>query len=193
MLDSGCANACAPKGLPGPMRHWYAGFTQSHLAKVSGKYCPFSKFFLLPKPCDMTLVLRALSAARQGMASAPGCGSPARVTGLTHVVSMASFCPWYKPRPLATFSRRRASLIGSSKFMSAEPTLPATRTPASWQTRATAVSKASPSGRQVSRWRPQVQRRGTRGRGRRSRRRRATHFVHMFFCTFCFRVCFHSF
>ena len=29
MLDSGCANACALNGLPGPMRHWFTGFTHS--------------------------------------------------------------------------------------------------------------------------------------------------------------------
>ena len=29
MLDSSCANACALNGLPGPMRHWFTGFTQS--------------------------------------------------------------------------------------------------------------------------------------------------------------------
>ena len=31
MLDSGCANAWALNGLPGPMRHWFTGFTHSHL------------------------------------------------------------------------------------------------------------------------------------------------------------------
>ena len=29
MLDSSCANACALNGLPGPMRHWFTGFTHS--------------------------------------------------------------------------------------------------------------------------------------------------------------------
>ena len=146
----------------------------------------------------------ASTAGIVGCTAGHGVCSGVRLVGtgdrLMHVVSMASFCPWYKPKPLATFSRRRASLIGLSQFMSAEATLPTTRTPASRQTRATAASKASPSGRQVSRcWAGstvvaegiQAQRRGTRGRGKRSRRRRATHFVHMFFCTFCFRVCFH--
>ena len=32
MLDSGCANACAFNGLPGPRRHWFTGFT--HLLTV---------------------------------------------------------------------------------------------------------------------------------------------------------------
>ena len=30
MLDSSCANACALNGLPGPMRHWFTGFTHTH-------------------------------------------------------------------------------------------------------------------------------------------------------------------
>ena len=36
MLDSSCANACALNGLPGPMRHWFTGFTHSltHLSHV---------------------------------------------------------------------------------------------------------------------------------------------------------------
>ena len=29
MLDSDCTNACAFNGLPGPMRHWFTGFTHS--------------------------------------------------------------------------------------------------------------------------------------------------------------------
>ena len=29
MLNSGCANACALNGLPGPMRHWFTRFTHS--------------------------------------------------------------------------------------------------------------------------------------------------------------------
>ena len=29
LLDSDCANACAFSGLPGPMRHWFTGFTHS--------------------------------------------------------------------------------------------------------------------------------------------------------------------
>ena len=71
----------------------------------------------------------ALSSARPGIMSAPGCGSPARVMGLTLVVSI---------------SRCRASLMGSSNLMSAKSTLRATHPPASWQTRATAASRAGP-------------------------------------------------
>ncbi len=29
MLDCSCTNACALNGLPGPMRHWFTGFTHS--------------------------------------------------------------------------------------------------------------------------------------------------------------------
>ena len=79
MLDSGCTNACALNRVEGRRRYWFTSFIHSHLPKVSGKYSPFSNLFLLLMPCDMTPVLRALSAARPGMASAPGCGSLARV------------------------------------------------------------------------------------------------------------------
>ena len=34
MLDSSCANACALNGLPGPMRHWFTGFTHSLLFSI---------------------------------------------------------------------------------------------------------------------------------------------------------------
>lgn len=30
MLDSGCTNAGALNGLPGPTRHWFTRFTHSH-------------------------------------------------------------------------------------------------------------------------------------------------------------------
>ena len=47
MLDSGCANACALNGLPGPMRHWFTGFTHSltpriHTRKIMGADCAVS-------------------------------------------------------------------------------------------------------------------------------------------------------
>ena len=36
LLDSDCANACAFNGLPGPMRHWFTGFTHYTYGKKNG-------------------------------------------------------------------------------------------------------------------------------------------------------------
>ena len=110
-----------------------------------------------------------------------GASSTACVTGLTMVASIASCAPCQRGRPLATTSMQRASLTGTSMFMSASLTLRATRAPLSRQTRATAcssgraldanVAQASPSGSRRPR---QRQVRGAKGSGKRSRRRRST-------------------
>ena len=76
-----------------------------------------------------------------GRASAPVCASPARVTGLTMVASIACWEPCQSGRPLATTSMRWSCETGTSMFMSARRTFRATRAPASWQTRATARSR----------------------------------------------------
>ena len=81
-----------------------------------------------------------LGKVRRRLRSAPGCGSPARVTGLTSVASSASCAPcqagrWRRPQCTIM---HRASLTGTSTFMSAILTLRATRAPPSRQTRATA-------------------------------------------------------
>ena len=123
------------------------------------------------------------SAGRARCTAAPGCASPARVTGLTMVASTACCEPCHKASPLATTSMRRSSETGTSIFMSAKRTLRATRAPASWHTRATALSRGSardastpdvahaalwsPSG---SRWPRQAHVRGATGSGSRSRR-----------------------
>ena len=119
--------------------------------------------------------------------AAPGCGSPARVTGLTMVASNASCAPCQRSRPFATTSMQRASLTGTSMFMSASLTLRATRAPLSRQTRATACSSGraldanTPDVAHAERWSPsgsrrprQRQVRGAKGSGKRSRRRRST-------------------
>ena len=58
-----------------------------------------------------------------GWASAPGCASPARVTGLTMVASMACWEWCQSGSPLATTSMWRSSETGTSMFMSARRTL----------------------------------------------------------------------
>ena len=42
MLDCSCTNACALNGLPGPMRHWFTGFTHSltRLAEATAGFDP---------------------------------------------------------------------------------------------------------------------------------------------------------
>ena len=120
----------------------------------------------------------AASRALPGCTAAPGCASPARVTGLTMVASTACCEPCHKASPLATTSMRRSSETGTAKR-----TLWATRAPASWHTRATALSRGSardastpdvahaalwsPSG---SRWPRQAHVRGATGSGSRSPR-----------------------
>ena len=119
--------------------------------------------------------------AAPGRVSAPGCGSPARVTGLTIVASSASCAPCQSGRPWATTSMHRASLTGTSMFMSATRTLRATCAPPSRQTRATACSSGkardakTPDVAHAERWSPSGSRRPrqrqTRGRGSGRRRR----------------------
>ena len=83
----------------------------------------------------------------------------------------------------ATTSMQRASLTGTSMFMSASLTLRATRALLSRQTRASGRARDAntPDVAQAERWSPsgsrrprQRQVRGVRGSGRRSRRRRST-------------------
>ena len=73
--------------------------------------------------------LAPLSAGRGLDGHEPGCGSPARMTGLTRVASSASCAPRQRGRPLATTWMHRTSLTGTSTFMSATLTLRATRAP----------------------------------------------------------------
>ena len=82
----------------------------------------------------------AVATARPGSDVVPGCGNPALLMGLTHVVSMASCWPWYACNPLATISIRRPSVMGLAMFMFATATLRATQPLASRQILATAVA-----------------------------------------------------
>ena len=41
MLDCSCTNACASNGLPGPMRHWFTGFTHSLTNQCNSRTSPF--------------------------------------------------------------------------------------------------------------------------------------------------------
>ena len=57
MLDSDCTNACAFNGLPGPMRHWFTGFTHTHSLTQSLKWLCVSAHFA--SQCLETLRLSA--------------------------------------------------------------------------------------------------------------------------------------
>ena len=103
--------------------------------------------------------------AAAGRVSAPARAEPVRVTGLTIVASIASWAPCHGGKPLATTSMRRASLTGTSMFMSQTRTFRATCAPASRQTRATACSSGrareakKPEVAQAERWSPSWSRR----------------------------------
>ena len=99
----------------------------------------------------------------------------------------ASCAPCQSGRPWATTSMHRASLTGTSMFMSATRALRATRAPPSRQTRATACSSGrardakTPDVAHAERWSPsgsrrprQRQTRGARGSGSRRRRSKST-------------------
>ena len=49
MLDSSCANACALNGLPGPMRHWFTGFTHSLIHSHASRQ--YGRSLLMVQPC----------------------------------------------------------------------------------------------------------------------------------------------
>ena len=125
--------------------------------------------------------------ARPGSVSAPGRGQPSRWIGHTNVTSTATCAPWKDGRPLATTSRRRASVMGSPRFNSRRKTSVATRPPASRQIWATTLSTGTarrtrtPAVAQAARWSPRMsssppQRhsRAVGGRGKRKRRSRVT-------------------
>ena len=122
-----------------------------------------------------------------GSVSAPGRGQPSRWIGHTNVTSTATCAPWKDGRPLATTSRRRASVMGSPRFNSRRKTSVATRPPASRQIWATTLSTGTarrtrtPAVAQAARWSPRMSNsppqrhsRAVGGRGKRKRRSRVT-------------------
>ena len=145
-------------------------------------------------PCRAKFEVRVASFALGGLGQGnarsrlrPCTRLPVTPTGLTLVASMASCAPCRRGSPLQTTSMRRASWMGTSRFMSASRTFCATCAPASLHTLANARSRGmarearTPAVTHAARWSPKaskcrrhVQARGARGRGKRSLRSRRT-------------------
>ena len=92
------------------------------------------------RPLQLGISLALFAACSLGKNDA-GAGWPSRPRGLTSVASTASCSPCHRGSPLQTTSIRRASCMGTSRFMSASRTFLATRAPASRHTPARTRSR----------------------------------------------------